>query len=443
MRLAIVLPLLVAIVASSCEPIGDDKPVISLPTLPSPKPTISGALTLRPEQVILPDAEFPLSGYSVDKDERLGTSGWTRNWRGSDAFSWVRVSVTVLDPSMNSRNSIAAATCDWTFTPFPALSAAEITAPVVGDGAKACGYDFKDLPVGSLVYTTGTRNVVVTVGVYRRSTSQAAAAAFAASLADYQLWIIDKVAPLSGLALRATPRIQVPGASAVVTPPPTPRTSPPTPTVTPRPTATPIVVTPTPSAGPTVAVQNVPCGTRLESTVTTAALPLTITYVCYDVSGSTGAAVLASVNTRSPVDSTGNPAGYTSIALTDSRYQHFVVQYSDQGGTCRAASVTGTFSITFTYPRWVPPASPDPVLVAKWNTWIAGVQTHENGHKDRSINWFNDVVTRVLAISVANCADFNAASTAAQDQAQALNAKAQAEYEAITNHGLTQRSGLP
>lgn len=444
-RIAAMLPLLVAILASSCDVVGGDRPIV--PSPPSPAPTVADALILRPEQVILPDAEFPLAGYSVDRDERSGTNGWMRNWRGSDAFSWVRVLVTVLEPSASSRSKIAATTCDWTFTPLPALSATEVAAPVVGDGAKACGYDFKDLPVGSLVYTTGTRNVLVTVGVYRRSASQAAAAAFVASLADYQLWIVDRVSPLTGVALRATPKVQVPAAAVAVTPRPTSRTAPPAPTVTPpvitpAPTVTPPVITPAPTAVPVVAVQNVPCGARLSTTVTTAALPLTTTYVCYDVSGTTGAGILASVNARSPVDSTGNPTGYTSIALTDSRYEHFVVQYADQGGTCRATSVTGTFAITFTYPRWVP-AAPDPALAAKWNTWIAGVQTHENGHKDRSLIWFNDVVSRVGAISVASCADFNAAWAAAQDQAEALNAKAQADYEAATNHGLTQRSGLP
>lgn len=201
-RFAIVLAVLVVILTSSCKVVGGDQSSSPSRDLTLPAPSIADALTLRPEQVILPPEEFPLARYSVDTDERVGTNGWTRKWSGPDAFFWVRVYVTVLGPSASSRNGIAATTCDWTFTP-PALSAAEIAAPVVGDGAKACGYDFTDFPVGSLVYTTGTRNVLVTVGVYRRSASQAAAAKFVASLADYQLWIIDKVAPVSGVALRA------------------------------------------------------------------------------------------------------------------------------------------------------------------------------------------------------------------------------------------------
>lgn len=235
-QFATVLWLLVAIVASACDLAGADRSSSrsAAPTA-TPDPTVAGALTLKPEQVILPAEQFPLAGYSVDTDEPAGTNRWTRVWSGPDAFSWVRVYVTVLGPSASARDSIAATTCDWTFTP-PAQRGAEIVAPVVGDGAKACGYDFTNLAVGSLVYTTGTRNVIVTVGVYRRSASQAAAAAFVASLADYQLWIIDKVAPVPGVVLRSAPLVQLPSAADVGTQQPS-RTTPPTNTGTPAPTA--------------------------------------------------------------------------------------------------------------------------------------------------------------------------------------------------------------
>lgn len=187
-------------------------------------PPILDAVTFRPEQVILPPEEFPLNGYSVDMDERAGAQGWSRSWSGPGAFPWVRVDVTVLSLSERSYASIAATACDQrTFTP-PALRTAEVTAPVVGDGAKACSYDFQDAPAGSLVYTTGTRNVLVAVGIWRGATTVASAAAFAASLADYQLWIIDRVAPLTNAALRATPTVLLPSSPATAhqaTPQPT------------------------------------------------------------------------------------------------------------------------------------------------------------------------------------------------------------------------------
>lgn len=244
--------LLVATVASACDVTGTDRSSSrsAAPTV-TPAPTLAGALTLKPEQVILPAEQFPLAGYSIDTDEAAGTNRWTRVWSGPGAFSWVRVYVTILGPTVSARDSIASTTCDWTFTP-PAQRGAEIAAPVVGDGAKACGYDFTNLAVGSLVYTTGTRNVLVTLGVYRRAATQAAAAAFVASLADYQLWIIDKVAPLSGVALRTAPLVQLPSV-AVVTPPPNVRTaSPPGP-------ASAVTAAPTLS----VVLNSIQCGTKV------------------------------------------------------------------------------------------------------------------------------------------------------------------------------------
>jgi hypothetical protein len=233
-RFAIVVSLLVVILVSSCNSQGDNQP-----SPPPQLPSIPGAVTLTPDQVILPDEQFPLAGYSVATDNAVGTNSWTRMWAGTGAYWWVRVDVTVLGPSASSSDAIAKTVCDWTFTP-PMLGAAEVAAPVVGDGAKACGYDSATAAASTMVYTTGTRNVLVTVGANRRTTTSTSAAAnFISSLADYQLWIIDKVAPLPGVALRPTPQVQVPAVAVVVTPQPT-RTAPsagPTPAITLTPSA--------------------------------------------------------------------------------------------------------------------------------------------------------------------------------------------------------------
>jgi hypothetical protein len=198
-------------------------------------------VVLTPDQVILPHEQFPLPDYGVATDNAVGTSSWTRMWTGTGAFWWVRVDVTILQPSVPATQAIGQAVCDWTFTP-PAQKAAEITAPVVGEGAKACGYDIGS-PSSSMTYTTGTRNVLVTVGVNRSSASVAAATNFMASLADYQLWLIEKVVPLAGVTLRATPQVDVPGVVATpqTTPPPTPGSRGSTPT---QPAATKFTVSP-------------------------------------------------------------------------------------------------------------------------------------------------------------------------------------------------------
>ena len=211
-------------------PCGDGAPRCLPPTaLPSALPSIADAVVLRPDQFILPDEQFPLPGYAVTTDKAVGTVSWTRVWTrsGGTPFFWVEVDATVLEPSATSNDSIAKTTCNWTFT-TTMLKAAEITAPVVGDGAKACAYDSVNGPASTMTYTTGTRNTLITVSANRLSASESATANFLSSLADYQLWIIDKVAPLSSVALRPTPTVQVPPV-VVVTTAPGPTAAPPAP----------------------------------------------------------------------------------------------------------------------------------------------------------------------------------------------------------------------
>lgn len=257
-RLSATIGLIAIFAIASCAP-----PDSAGPSSPSPRPAdppIAGAVTLTPDQFILPAEQFPLPGYSVTIDKAVGTNGWTRTWTtaGGLPFYWVRVDVTVLKPSLTSPDAIAKTACDWTFTP-PMLKAAEIAAPVVGDGAKACAYDSANAPASSLVYTTGTRNTLVTVSANRLSASLSAAASFLASLADYQLWIIDKVAPIPSLALRASPKVQVPGAADLATQQPTARE-----TAAPAPPA--VTAIPTPAAAPvalSLALNSYQCGTKV------------------------------------------------------------------------------------------------------------------------------------------------------------------------------------
>ena len=262
-RLPMTLGLVGAVMTAACAPPGSG-------TLnsASPNPTdppIAGAVTLTPDQFILPAEQFPLSGYDVTADKAVGTSGWSRTWTttGGLPFYWVKVDVKVLKPSLTSNDAIAKTTCDWTFTP-PMLKAAEVTAPVVGDGAKACAYDSANSPASSLVYTTGTRNTLVTVSANRLSASQSAATGFLASLADYQLWIIDNVAPRPGLAARPAPEFQIPGAASRA-PPATAQPTQASGGTTPTATAV-VTAVPTPVAVPvalSLVLNSLQCGTRV------------------------------------------------------------------------------------------------------------------------------------------------------------------------------------
>ena len=214
-RFPVTLGLLAAMGTASCSPTvtSATKSASHIPT----DPPIPGAVTLTPDQFILPDEQFPLPGYGVTTDKSVGTDGWTRTWTatGGAPFYWVRVDATVLKPSVTSNDAIARTKCDWNFTP-PMLTSAEVIAPVVGDGAKACAYEAANT-ASTLVYTTGTRNTLITVSANRRSASLSATTSFLASLADYQLWTIDRVAPAPGSTARAAPAVQIPSVVSSVT----------------------------------------------------------------------------------------------------------------------------------------------------------------------------------------------------------------------------------
>lgn len=214
-RLPVTLGLLAAMVTASCAPTVTSVTESTSPIPPIPTdPPIPGAVTLTPDQFILPDEQFPLPGYGVTTDKAVGRDGWTRTWTttGGTPFYWVSVDATVLKPSVTSNDAIASTKCDWKFTP-PMATSGEVIAPVVGDGAKACAYEAADT-ASTLVYTTGTRNTLITVSANRRSASLSATTSFLASLADYQLWTIDRVAPAPGSTARAAPLVQIPSAAS-------------------------------------------------------------------------------------------------------------------------------------------------------------------------------------------------------------------------------------
>lgn len=162
---------------------------------PTPTPTpLTGQVTLRPEQLIMPPSEFPLVGYTVRRDERR-TLGWLREFEGPEHY-YVQIYVYVWPPGTRAADRIAGKTCDFTFSGGPADSSSEVSAEVVGDGAKACVYHWESGIVDWVHYVTGTRNVTVEAAAEpRRQGSNDVAMRLLVSLARQQLAILDRVSP--------------------------------------------------------------------------------------------------------------------------------------------------------------------------------------------------------------------------------------------------------
>lgn len=167
---------------------------------PTPAPTHPYAVSLRPEQVIMPPTEFPLAGYSVTRDQADPPYGWQRLFgsTGSD-YWWIDVYVYVYPSYMLGSDRIAAAKCnDFSFSATNGdrlLSQTEISAVVVGDGAKACLQHFAGTTADMTEYITATRNVEVIVMADPRYATNAQALNLVVQIARQQLGIIGQVAP--------------------------------------------------------------------------------------------------------------------------------------------------------------------------------------------------------------------------------------------------------
>lgn len=226
---------------------------------PSAAPNFS-PLLLRPDQVILPDAEMPLSGLQVAVDSGHPTNGFGRIWRSQVGdYREVDLRVYVLAPSVLASAQMArlgncpwtppgqqstatsAGTETWRFSVAPASSTEIRIGQEVGESAKACEYRWAGyLPY--VVYTSAMRNVITEVGIAPRTgtTSASAAAAAAATIAFVQFRILDRLASVGALSPQA-PR--APSRAGTSTSSPTP---------SPRPTAPPVTqppATPPPDSG--------------------------------------------------------------------------------------------------------------------------------------------------------------------------------------------------
>jgi predicted secreted Zn-dependent protease len=96
---------------------------------------------------------------------------------------------------------------------------------------------------------------------------------------------------------------------------------------------------------------------------------VTVTEKHFAISGSTGAALYASIGRNGP----DNAIAHTTYTLTWSRRR-----LVPEGGGCRLADARPTVAITYTFPK--PEGKLPPVTAKRWTTFIAGVREHEEVH---------------------------------------------------------------
>jgi predicted secreted Zn-dependent protease len=112
----------------------------------------------------------------------------------------------------------------------------------------------------------------------------------------------------------------------------------------------------------------------------------------YAISGATGPELYASIGERGPKVSLGRAIAYTNFTLTWSR------KYETQGDACVLVSARPKLTITYTLPK---PSGPLPANIAKnWETFIAGVRSHELVHGDMIKDMVRQIEAATVGLSV-------------------------------------------
>ncbi|MBS0432724.1 MAG: DUF922 domain-containing Zn-dependent protease [Proteobacteria bacterium] len=156
--------------------------------------------------------------------------------------------------------------------------------------------------------------------------------------------------------------------------------------------------------------------------------------VYYDISASTGRQLIHEMETRGPLD----PQGKRVPAYT---IWHVTWNYRYQSGpeSCKLTDLTVEVDGTMTLPRWVDSGTAPKSLVQSWQSMMAALRVHEDGHYAHGVEAAREIAAlREATPPAADCASlqrqFNAEATSILDKYAALDAK----YDQDTRHGQTQ-----
>lgn len=99
----------------------------------------------------------------------------------------------------------------------------------------------------------------------------------------------------------------------------------------------------------------------------------------FDVQGDTARELNADIAAKAPVGDNGlRSDGYTRWNID------WTFQFDSDASGCTASRVDVNLAIHTILPRWNPPRSANPALVARWNSYVAALRVHEDGHRYRA-----------------------------------------------------------
>jgi len=142
----------------------------------------------------------------------------------------------------------------------------------------------------------------------------------------------------------------------------------------------------------------------------------------YDVTGSSGAALVDAM------DSKGPRHGFMTHAIATTAYTvDWNLNAREANGFCRVQRANGTLNLSYTFPRLASPATP--ALKRRWSAFFAGVRAHEETHGRIARQMMRATEKSITGLRIANDPSCSKARREAQLRIRAVYA----EYEAKQN----------
>jgi predicted secreted Zn-dependent protease len=161
--------------------------------------------------------------------------------------------------------------------------------------------------------------------------------------------------------------------------------------------------------------------------------------VYYDVVGNSARELRDQMNTKGPLGEGGKRVdGHTDWHVAWS------YQYAPAADGCKFTELGITVTATITLPRWAAGDNASNALVKKWQSYIAALRLHEDGHYSHGVRAAEEIKSLGQTLRTSDaCSTF---AKRFDEQAASILEKykvADAAYDADTKHGQTQGAIFP
>jgi predicted secreted Zn-dependent protease len=158
---------------------------------------------------------------------------------------------------------------------------------------------------------------------------------------------------------------------------------------------------------------------------------------CYNIDGSTVA------DLRNQINSLGEKAKdgkrYAGFTYWNIKWRY---QYRSNGHLCSISSVSVTIKIRYVYPKWSGRDFGRGELRIEWDRYIAALEAHERGHRDIAVAAAARIESAIAGMIRTNCHELGREANALGERILDDCRKRQEDYDAVTNHGITQGARL-